>query len=192
MRLLAVAAAALVLTACANQKEPAEKAVAQVEASLATFKGDAEKYAADELRGVEESIARLKGELASKNYKAVVMQTPNVASTVAALKDTVAKKKAEADEMLAAAQQEWTDLSTSVPEMVTRLQAKVDSLSKSRKLPKGLDKAGFESAKTEFEALKSSWAEAGAEFSSGMVADAVRRARAAKAKGEELLQKFGA
>jgi hypothetical protein len=192
-RILAVvAAAAVLMTGCANQKEPAEKAVAQVEASLAQFKDDAEKYAAEELKGAQESIDKLKAELANKNYKAVVMQTPNVASTVASLKDTVAKKKADAEEMLAAAQQEWTELSASVPEMVTKLQAKVDSFSKSRKLPKGLDKAGFETAKQDFEALKSSWAEAGAEFGSGMVADAVRRARAAKAKAEELTQKLGA
>jgi hypothetical protein len=186
------AAAVVFLAACANQKEPAEKAVAQVEASLSQFKADAEQYAAQELKGVEESIGNLKTELANKNYKAVVMQTPSVASTVAALRDTVAKKKAEAEEMLAAAQAEWTELNGSVPGMVTRLQAKVDSLSRNRRLPKGLDKAGFETAKADFEAMKSSWAEAGAEFSSGLVADAVRRARAAKAKGEELVEKLGA
>jgi hypothetical protein len=104
----------------------------------------------------------------------------------------VAKNKAQAEEMLAVAQQEWTELNASVPEMVTRLQAKVDSFIKSRRVPKGLDKASFETAKQEFENLKTSWAEAGAEFSSGMVADAVRRARAAKAKGAELMEKFGA
>lgn len=186
------AAAVVFLAACANQKEPAEKAVAQVEASLSQFKADAEQYAAQELKGVEESIGNLKTELANKNYKAVVMQTPSVASTVAALRDTVAKKKAEAEEMLAAAQAEWTELNASVPGMVTRLQAKVDSLSRNRRLPKGLDKAAFETAKADFEAMKSSWAEAGAEFSSGLVADAVRRARAAKAKGEELVEKLGA
>lgn len=188
-----VAAVALVLlAACANQKEPAERAVAQVEASLAQFKADAEKYAAEDLRGVEESISRLKSELTNSNYKAVLMQTPSVASTVAALEDTVARKKAEAEEMLAAAQAEWTELSATVPDMVTKLQVKIDSFTRSRKLPKGMDKASFETAKTEFEALKSSWAEAGAEFGSGMAADAVRRARAAKAKGEELMQKLGA
>jgi len=192
MSMAVLAAVAVLLTGCANQKEPAEKAVAQVEASLSSFKADAEKYSADELRGVEESIARLKGELASKNYKAVVMQAPNVRSTVAALKESVAKKKAETEEMLAAAQAEWTDLNTRVPEMVNKLQARVDSLTRSRKLPQGVDKAAFETAKADFEALKSSWAEAGAEFGSGMVADAVRRARAAKAKGEELMQKLGA
>ncbi|HEX6636522.1 MAG TPA: hypothetical protein VF033_02600 [Steroidobacteraceae bacterium] len=188
----AVAAAAVIATGCTSQKEPAEKAVAQVEASLAQVKPDAEKYAADELHGVEESITRLKGELAGKNYRAVVMQTPNVASTIAALKESVARKKVEAEEMLAAAQQEWTELSSRVPDMVAKLQARMDALAKSRRLPKGLDKAAFQTAKADFETMKSSWAEASAEFSSGLVADAVRRARAAKAQGEELVQKIGA
>jgi hypothetical protein len=187
-----VAAAVLLTTACTNQKEPAEKAVAQVEASLSQFKAEAQQYAAEDLKVVEDSIGRLRSQLANKEYRTVVMQTPNVSSSVAALKNTVAKKKAEAGEMLAVAQQEWTELSASVPEMVTKLQARVDSLNKSRRLPKGLDKAAFETAKQEFESLKTSWAEAGAEFSSGMVADAVRRGRAARAKGEELMEKFGA
>lgn len=190
--LAAIAATAMLITGCANQKEPAEKAVSQVEASLSQFKADAEKYAAEELQGVEESIAKLKGELAAKNYKAVVMQTPNVAATISTLRESVARKKAEAEEMLAAAQQEWTELNASVPEMVSKLQAKVDSLTRSRRLPSGVDKASWEAAKADFENMKSSWAEAGAEFSSGLVADAVRRGRAAKAKGEELMQKLGA
>lgn len=191
-KFLALFAAAALLTACANQKEPAENAVRQVEAALSAFKTDAQQHAAEELKVVEDSIDRLKTQLANKDYKTVIMQTPNVASSIAELKSTVAKKKAEAEEVLAAAQQEWTELSASVPEMLTKLQAKVDSLAKSRRVPQGLDKASFEAAKQEFEVLKTSWAEAGAEFSSGMVADAVRRARAAKAKSEELMQKFGA
>jgi DNA repair exonuclease SbcCD ATPase subunit len=180
------------LAACSNQKEPAEKAVAQLEASLSQFRSDAEMYAATELKGVEDSIANLKGELARQNYKAVVMQTPTVTGAVTSLKQTVATKKAEAEEMLAAAQQEWDALSASLPEMVTRLQNRVDELNRSRRTPRGMDKAAFESAKQDFEALKSSWAEAGAEFSAGMAADAVRRARAAKMKGDRLVEKIGA
>jgi ActR/RegA family two-component response regulator len=190
--LASIISAAVLVTACSNQKEPAEKAVQQAEAALAQFKSDAEQYAAADLKVVEDSIDRLKAQLANKDYKIVVLQTPNVASSIAELKSTVAKNKAEAGAVLAAAQQEWTELSTSVPALVTRLQERVDSLSRSRRIPKGLDKASFETAKQDFEALKTSWAEAGAEFSSGMVADAVRRARAAKAQGEVLLQKFGA
>ena len=46
--------------------------------------------------------------------------------------------------MLAAAQAEWTELTASVPPLVEAIQARVDQLSKSRKVPKGMDKAGFE------------------------------------------------
>ena len=79
-----------------------------------------------------------------------------------------------------------------MPESVGKLQEKFDSFARSRKTPKGLDKASFETAKQEFEALKTSWTEAGSEYGSGMVADAVRKARAAKAKAAELTEKIGA
>jgi len=186
------ATAVVLLTACANQKEPAEKAVAKIESSLAEVRADAEKYAADELKSIDETVNKLKGDLAAKNYKAVVVQSPTVTSRVTQFKAAVATKKAEAEELLAAAQQEWTDLSTSVPELVGKLQTKVDSLAKSKKLPKGMDKAAFETAKADFEAVKTSWSEATSEFTSGLAADAVRKARAAKAKSEQLVQKLGA
>jgi hypothetical protein len=190
--LAAVAATAVLLTACANQKEPAERAVAKVETSLTALKADAEKYAAAELKDVEKAVGRLKAKLAEEDYSGALQGAPAVASTVAALKATVAQRKADAEELAAAAQQEWTELSASVPQLVDTLQKRVDSLNRSRRLPQGLDKAAFEAAKADFETVKTSWAEATAEFSAGMAADAVRRARAAKAKGERLAQKFGA
>jgi hypothetical protein len=45
--------------------------------------------------------------------------------------------------------------------------------------------------KTDFETLKTEWTEAGSQFASGMAADAVRKARSAKARGEEILVKLG-
>ena len=188
LKILAAMTAALLITACANQKEPAEKAVAQVEASLGEIKAEAQSYAAEELKTVEESVEKLKSQLANKDYKGAVMGAPAVASTVTALKETIAKKKIEAEEMLVAAQQEWTELNASVPEMVTRLQARFDS----KKLPKGLDKASFEEAKQKFEALKTSWGEATTDFTSGAVANAVRKAREIKAEAEQLVENTGA
>ena len=52
-----IVAAALLATACANQKEPAEKAVAQVESALAAVKDEAAKYAPEALQGVESTLA---------------------------------------------------------------------------------------------------------------------------------------
>jgi uncharacterized phage infection (PIP) family protein YhgE len=188
---VALAATTLVLAACANQKEPAEKAVAQVESALAEIRADAEQHAAEELKGVEESVAKLKANLTSKDYKAVVLGAPSVAAAVTSLKDTVAKKNADMATVMAAAQEEWAELSTSVPQMVEAIQSRVDTLSKSRRLPNNLDKATFETVKTDFDALKADWTAAGSQFASGAAADAVRTARAAKTKGEEILVKLG-
>ena len=185
-RLIALAAAAI-LAACANQKQPAEQAVAKIDASLSEIRADAQQYAADQLKAVDTSVTRLKENLAKQDYRAVVMGAPSVASEVAALKDQVATAKADAEATLAAAQTEWNDLTASVPPLVEKLQARVDQLSKSRKFPKGMDKAGFDSAKANFESLKTEWTEAGSEFASGQAASAVRKARSAKAKAEELI-----
>ena len=188
--LVALAATTLMLAACASQKEPAEKAVAQVESSLAEFRADAEKYAAEELKAVEKSVSKLKNNLAGKDYTSVVKSAPAVASTVNSLKQTVATRKADMEATMAAAQSEWTDLSTQVPQMVEAIQTRVDTLSKSRKLPKNLDKAGFETVKADLEAMKTEWTAAGSEFASGMAANAVRKARAAKATGDRILYKL--
>ena len=188
---VALAATTLMMVGCASQKEPAEKALAQVESSLAEFRADAEKYAADELKGIDESITKLKNSVANKDYASVVKAAPALNSSIASLKETVATKKADAEAMLAAAQSEWTDLSAKVPQMVEAIQSRVDTLGKSRKLPAGLDKASFESVKTTFETMKTEWSDAAAQFASGEAGEAVRKAREVKAKGDEILAKLG-
>lgn len=192
MPFVIVAVAALALAGCTNQKEPAEQAVAKVESALAEFHADAEKYAADELKDVQASVDNMKNNLARKDYGAVVMAAPSVSASVATLKESVAQRKADAEQMMAAAQTEWTDLSASVPKAVETLQARVDQLSKTRKLPKGMDKAGFEAAKTDFENIKTEWADASAQFAAGKMAEAVRKARTIKAQSEELMTKLEA
>lgn len=187
-----LAAASLALAACANQKEPAEQAVAKVESTLAEFHADAEKYAADELKDVDDSVKNLKSNLARKDYGAVVMGAPSVSASIATLKQTVEQRKADAEQMMAAAQTEWNDLTANVPKTVETLQARVDQLSKNHKFPKGLDKAGFEAAKTDFENLKTGWTEASSEFAAGKMAEAVRKARTIKAQADELAQKLEA
>lgn len=185
-KLIALAAVAI-LAACANQKEPAEQAVSRIEASLSDIRADAQQYAADQLQAVDTSVGKLKERLAQKDYDGVIGGAPSVASEIDSLKSTVASAKADAEATMAAAQAEWNDLNSSVPGMVEKLQARVDQIAKSKKYPKGMDKAGFETAKSGFEALKTEWTEAGSEFASGQAANAVRKARSAKSKAEELM-----
>jgi hypothetical protein len=188
----AVAVMAVLLAACANQKEPAESAVAKVEASLNELKADAARYAAEDLKDVEQAVGRLKAMLSEQDYSGALRGAPAVASTVASLKAKVAQRKADAEELLATAQQEWSALAESMPKLVDDLQQRVDSLSRSRRYPQGMDKAAFDAAKADFEKLKASWGEATVKFNEGMAAEAVRTARSAKAKGEHLMRKIGA
>ena len=188
---VALTATALALAACANHKEPAEKAIAQVESALAEIRADAEKYAPEDLKGLDESIATLKRGFGNKRYSEVLTAQPSVASAVTALKETIAKAKADSEEILAAAQAEWTELNASVPPLVDAIQGRVDTLTKSRKLPKDVDKATFETIKTDFETVKSDWTAATREYAAGAAADAVRKARAAKSKAEEIHAKLG-
>jgi hypothetical protein len=187
MRNLLVALTAVcVFAACTSQKEPAEQAAASIEASLNELRGDAQQFAAEQLQTAEASVNRLKAHLAKQDYSAVMQTAPSVRAELAALQTTVADAKANAEAVAAAAQAEWNELSAAVPPLVDKLQARVDQLSKSRKYPKGMDKSAFDAAKAGFETLKTEWTEAGAEFASGEAASAVRKARNAKVKAEEL------
>jgi len=179
--------AAVFMAACTSQKEPAENAVARAEAALNSIRADAQQYAAEQLQTAEASVKGMKESLAKKDYGAVLRAAPSVNADLETLKSTTETAKSDAEAMVAAAQSEWNELNSSVPPMVEKLQARVDQLGKSRKYPKGMDKAGFEAAKSNFETIKSEWTEAAAEYTSGQAANAVRKGRGAKAKAEELM-----
>lgn len=176
--------AVALLAACSGMKQPATQAVASAEASLSSLRNEAAKYAPDALQSVESQVASLKESLAKKDYKAVIAASPGVTSAIVGLKDSIAAKKAEL-------QNAWQSVSADLPKMVEAIQSRLDILSSSRKLPKGLDKSAFESAKSQFEALKSGWAEASNAFSAGNTADAISKAQALKEKATQIMSTLG-
>lgn len=178
--------AVAILTAC-SRKEPAEQAMARVEASLAEVRTEAQQYASDQLAAVDTRIQGVKDQMAKEDWNTALQGWNSINRDVVALKTAVGEAKAEAEAMHAAAQAEWSELSASVPPLVDKLQEKVDQLTKSRRYPKGMDKAAFEAAKTDFESLKTEWSDATSEFAAGRGADAVRKARSAKSKAESLI-----
>jgi hypothetical protein len=187
---LALAATALFATGCAQQKAPATKALASIEASLAEVRDDAAKYAPDGLKGVESQVERLKESLDKKEYDNVLAGTPALDKAVASLKDAVAAGKKHAAAALAAAKSEWSTLNTEVPKMVENIQTRVDELSK-KKFHIKVSKEELESAKSGLEWMKTEWAEATAASNSGKQIAATEKARAVKAKGEEVQKTLG-
>jgi hypothetical protein len=178
-----------ILVAC-SRKEPAERAQARVETALSEVRTDAQQYASDQLQAVDTRIQGVKEQMAKEDWNNALAAWNSVHRDVEALKTSVTEAKAEAEAMHAAAQSEWNELNASVPPLVEKLQARVDQLSKTRKYPKGMDKAAFETAKSGLESLKAEWTEATSEFTAGRGADAVRKARSAKQKAEDLINQL--
>ena len=190
---LPVATLALLLLAagCANQKEPATKAVADAEASVAAIRDDAGQYAASELQAAETAIADMKAQLQKGDYDAVVKGSPALSQKLETLRRTTEQRRTEREQANEAAKSTWAAISADVPKMVQAIQGRVDVLAKSKKLPKNLDKAKFESARADFEQMKTTWSEATAAASAGNAVEAVSRGEAAKSKGTDVMLALG-
>ncbi|MEZ5497800.1 MAG: hypothetical protein R3E77_00085 [Steroidobacteraceae bacterium] len=181
---LAAFTAALLIGACASQKEPATKAVAGVEAALAAVQDEANKYVPDQVAGVNDTITKLKDSLAKGEYAKVLQAAPAATSAIDGLKNAIAAKKAELEAT-------WTDYSSNLPMMVDAIKSRVDILSQSRRLPANISKESFDTAKAGLEMINSKWADASAAAGSGDFTAAIDGAKAVKAKGEEVMSLLG-
>jgi hypothetical protein len=188
--LLATLAAVLVV-GCANQKAPAEQAVAGAETALAAVRDDGQKYVPDQLQAVDSQLAALKDSLTKGDYKAVLTGAPTLNSAIRSLKDAADAKKADAEAALAKAKDAWGPLSAEVPKMVDAIQGRITALSKSHHLPKGVTKAGLASAKSGVDSLKSMWSDASNASASGDFTTAVSKAQAVKDKAAEIMRSLG-
>jgi hypothetical protein len=188
--MLALAAGAMLMTACAKQREPAHDALDKIEASLKDIKEDAAKYAPEGLKGVETQLANLKQSFDSKDYENVLAGTPQLQKAVGSLQEAVIAGKAHAKAAWAAAKSEWEGVSATVEKQVDTIQARIDELSKSKRLPFGINKDEFEGSKSAFESMKTQWAEATAEFKKGDAVEANAKAKTAQGMGEQLMDQL--
>lgn len=188
---LAASVTALIVFGCASQREPAAQAVANINTTLGSVHDAAAKYAPDGLQSVEAQVANLKDNLAKGDYKKVLADAPAVTTALAALQQTAIAKQEEADTKLAQTKQQWRTLSVDVPKMIAAIQSRVEELSKSRRLPKGVHKASSESAKASLESLNSKWTEATSAGANGDYAGGVAKGQAAKDEATEIMKDLG-
>jgi hypothetical protein len=180
----AVALAVALVGACTSQKVPAQAAVTAAERAFDATKVDAVKYVPDQAKDIQSALDAAKASLDKGDYQAALTAAQALPARISALASAVAAKKAE----LA---QTWTTLNAALPQVVQAIQSRVDILSKSRKLPAGLDKEKLESAKTGLAAITQTWTEATTAAGAGNVADAVAKADTVKAKAAEVLGLLG-
>ena len=184
--LMALAATALLVTGCAKNREPAKNAIDNIEKSLADVRDDAKKYAPEGLKGIETQLANLKASYDKKEYEVVAAGGPALQKAVDSLKSAVDSGKAQARAALAAAKSEWDALNAEVPKAIDTIQARVNELSKQKRLPWGINKDEFEGAKSAFESMKTTWADASAEARKGDAVEATSKGKTAKGMGESI------
>ena len=170
--------AALLLAACASQMEPAQTAIAGIEAAITSASADAGKYVPDQLSAVQAKLTDLKAAFDKKDYKSVLAGAPALLSEAQGLLGAAALKK---EEVMKAMSAEWTVVAASLPQLVAAVKSRVDTLSKSHHAPAGVDLAAAKTGLADATAL---WGKAQAAFSSGNVEEAVTAAREVKAKAE--------
>jgi hypothetical protein len=176
---LLVAAVAALAVACANQMEPAQKALDGLgNAVTAADAAGASKYIPDQFSAVQGKVGELKAAFDKKDYAAVLAGAPALLSQAQALVGAAAAKK---DEIVKAATAEWTTLSASLPQLVAAVKGRVDVLGKSKHLPAGVD---LNAAKAGLADATGLWDKAQQAFSSGNVEDALAAAKDTKAKAE--------
>jgi len=173
---------AVVLAACADQREPAQKMINDIEAAVTVASEDAAKYVPDKLIDVQTKLGDLKAALERKDYQAVVTAAPPVLIEAQGLASAAAAKKAA---VMQALKDQWTSLSGALPGYMDAIQSRIDLLSKksNRKLARGID---LDAAKSGLSEATSLWSKAQGAFGNGNMDEAVTAAKDVKAKIDAL------
>src|SRR5262245_23358164 len=182
--------AALAFAACASDKEPAEKALKAAEDAVNAALPEGLKYAPDQAKAAQDSLASLKGSFAKGDYKAVLAGAGDVSAKAKALTDATAAKKAELEKARAELTKSWEEMSSGLPKVLDAIRSRVDILSQAKKLPAGLDKAAVDSVKSGLETANKTWAEAQQAFKAGNVADALAKGKTVKTMAADMLTKL--
>jgi hypothetical protein len=161
------------LGACTSQREPAQRMMQDIAATLGTVSEDAAKYVPGELIDVQTKLDDLKTAYEAHDYKAVLARGPALLGEAHALAADAAAQKAE----IAKSQTEqWTSLAAAVPALFTAVQTRLDLLSekKNRKMAAGID---LEAAKSALRDATAQWSKAQGAFGNGNMNEAVPTAK---------------
>ncbi len=172
------------LLACSTAKAPAEAAIQGTESALAGIREEASQYVPDQLNEIEEALAAAKESFAKSEYKEALATAQDLPAKAGDLSAAVAAKK---DELT----KSWQDMSAGLPGMVEAIQSRINVLSKSRRLPSGIDKDKFEAAKSSLAEVTQTWTDATNAYQGGNLTDAVAKANDVKEKAVEIMNAVG-
>jgi hypothetical protein len=176
--------ASMGLAAAGCNKGPAEASLKAAEQALETARPELERYTPGELASLSATVQEARARFEQGSYTEALKSAQALPAKIQAALAAANEKKAE----LTAA---WTEMAGSLPRMVEALTAKVNDLAGMRSLPRGMDKARVETAKSELGAITQAWTAATDAFQGGDIPRAVSTARDIKAKAESLAGAIG-
>ena len=185
--LIAAFAAVLALAAC-SQKDPAREAIDAAENALNAVYEDAGKYLPERYAAAKAELDTARAAFNEERYADAIAAVKDLPATAEALsKDAAAAK----EKHLSGLNADWSRISGSLPDLLTRIGGRLDELGQMRKLPQGMDKQLLDEAKAAFASAQSAWGEATASFGNGDLEGAVEKARAAEGMAQDLVARLG-
>ena len=161
--------------ACSSQKDPADAAIKSAQSAYDAVSAQAQKYVPDQARSIQSSLTAAQDAFAKGDYQAALTQAQALPAQITALGSAISAKKAE----LTTA---WNGMSAGLPKMVDALKSRVEILTKSKGLPKGVTKDAVDGAKSGLAAVTQEWSDASAAATGGDLATAVSKANDVKTK----------
>jgi hypothetical protein len=182
----ALCAFVLGLAGCASQKEPAEQAMAAVEAKFKESAAEIQKYLPERYAELEQTVASLRDSLAQKDYGDVVK---GAAAAQATLKRTIADARVKRAQTIAAMDYEWDELVKSMPPMISAMDKKISS--QRGRPPKGMSGDEWKQTVADYDAARDAWSNATAtERTRANLEGMVTAGRDAKAKITAIMDKL--
>ena len=182
MKLFAVLAPLALLVACS--KAPAEAALKAADQSVEAARPVAEKLVPDQMKSLNDALADAHARFDKGDYAAALTAAKDIPAKA---NEVVAAAKARKDELT----KTWEGIVREVPPMAASITSKVGELSAMKKLPKGMDKAKVEAAKSALDGINQTWNAATDAAKAGNWADAIKKGGEAKAKAQEAMTSLG-
>ena len=182
LKLVALALPLALAVGCG--KAPAEAALKAADEAIEAVRPDAEKYVADEFKGLADAAAEAKAAFDKGDYKAAMTAAQELPAKAQAVGAAAAAKKE-------AMTQAWSAMAAGLPGMVDAIKAKVTELAAMKRLPKGMDKAKLDEAKAGLDSLTQSWGEADTAAKAGDVTGAMAKGNEVQTKVEGMMAALG-
>ncbi|MGC3982092.1 MAG: hypothetical protein QM808_12595 [Steroidobacteraceae bacterium] len=176
-------ASMVLLAACNSQKQPAEAAFAQIEASVTPVAADLEKYAPEEFAQLSALIEAMKAKLNAKDYANALAAREQIMKQLVAVSSAAGKRKNELQQQLAA---QWKELAVSMPGLLSQFNARVGYLQGVGKLPANISASVLQRAVQTMQEVNVEWTAASTAADRRDVVTAVDKAQAIKKRIAEV------